>query len=746
MNKRNLKISSFILAVVFLVSFILPAVTVFAHDKHHGDEMVDIIVRYYEDVPDEEELDSSFENIRTSKNRPVQAMTVPASKVKELMENENIEQIRYNQKVTPSETAQETESSEETEPEEEQPEETQSQEAQFRELNSQDWNNEMVNAFEAWNDGYTGAGISVAVLDTGFYADHNDINFSGGISVFDDDPWYNDHSGHGTHVAGTIGALAGTTHQGIAPDVNLLGVKIYHQDDNDENGNDTTDIFNLTEGLNAAISMSPDIILISSGFSGGDSDLHEEIREAVENGILIVAASGNGKAEVDYPAAYDEVVSVTSIDQNQYPASDIIYGYENDFTAPGVNIGGLSIPESPRGYPYATLSGSSHAAPHVVGIAAILMQKYDLPASEILAIMQEDALDLNNPGFYGHGLIQYVSDNDPDDEEEPEDPDDDEEDEPTEPEEPNDDNETSPPDNEDESNSNNGNGSGSEENDSENGSNGENEETQEDENEDDEDDEETDDENEEDDLSSAVWIRPSNSNGIATIEDSDLEAIADNGTIALSFDSSINHLTHVAFTAEQVAEIRERGIAVLIAKTEIEWVIPSENFEEGDAILRFEFPENELPLEEEATSNVYQFIFSQNGEERVEFSEDMIYRFFVDNPEENGEILYEWVTNEEEWIELGNTYSNGAVVGSANYTGTFCVFQPDVLAQDNRNIIDSGRVEAAAPGDENDDSEENQNSIANSSSYPLAYTLGGAAVIGLSLAGGFYYFGRNKAD
>src|SRR5699024_211126 len=105
-----------------------------------------------------------------------------------------------------------------------------------------------------------------------------------------------------------------------------------------------------------------------------------------------------------------EVIAVTAVDEELNPALDIIYGKENEFSAPGVNIGGLSIPDSSYSYPYIFMSGSSQAAPHAAGLAAILMQKYGTRGEEIRKIMQNQALDIGDSGLFGHGLLQYVSD------------------------------------------------------------------------------------------------------------------------------------------------------------------------------------------------------------------------------------------------------------------------------------------------------------------------------------------------
>lgn len=271
------------------------------------------------------------------------------------------------------------------------------------------WNHDLMNIEEAWADGYTGEGVTIAILDTGFYHRHPDIDMMGGYSVFSDDPWSNDHSGHGTHIAGIIGANQHSNYPGIAPGANIYGIKIYHAEDMDDQGYVSTDVDSVIKGIRQAINIEADILVISSGLTFHDQTLYEIIVEAHNTGMLIIAASGNGNAKVNYPASYEEVIAVTAIDEQREPASDIIYGKENDFTAPGVNIGGLSIPESAYSFPYIFMSGSSQATPHVAGLAAIIMQKHNVRGPQAREWMRRYAVNIGDDHLYGNGLLQYVS-------------------------------------------------------------------------------------------------------------------------------------------------------------------------------------------------------------------------------------------------------------------------------------------------------------------------------------------------
>ena len=161
------------------------------------------------------------------------------------------------------------------------------------------WNVQSVNAPEAWEEGYTGKGIKVAVIDSGVNAGHNDLDIVKSVSFVDDDPATTtvnessvvDQDGHGTHVAGVISAnfggdiVQGSDVAGVAPDVELYSLKAIAT----KEGN-TLDII---EAIDWAIANDMDIINLSLG-SGTHSELFEEaVDQAYEAGILVVGASGN---------------------------------------------------------------------------------------------------------------------------------------------------------------------------------------------------------------------------------------------------------------------------------------------------------------------------------------------------------------------------------------------------------------------------------------------------------------------
>src|SRR5699024_7713156 len=151
-----------------------------------NEKKVDVIVLYKDKVPKTPRIfGSTYENEKVLKSLPIKTMTVPISEFNRLKKEPNVLSISLDQEVELAETELKEISTQELELQ--------------RSLGEYDWNNDMIKGFDAWDDGYTGKGIDVAVFDTGF-ASHSDISYAGGHSVFEDESWSVDHNGHGTHV------------------------------------------------------------------------------------------------------------------------------------------------------------------------------------------------------------------------------------------------------------------------------------------------------------------------------------------------------------------------------------------------------------------------------------------------------------------------------------------------------------------------------------------------------------------
>ena len=268
-----------------------------------------------------------------------------------------------------------------------------------------DWGVEKIGAKAAWQNGLTGKGVKIAVLDTGVDTDHPDLEITAGKSFVDYTSSYEDDNGHGTHVAGVIAAKdndIGTV--GIAHEASLYIAKVL-----DENGDGY--ISSVIRALDWALAQDVDIVNLSMTGNTHSAALKAMIDKVYERGVLIVAASGNdGRSDgsgdtVNYPARYESVIAVGAVNEQLKRAPFSGTGPAVEVTAPGVNI--LS---TYKGGGFAYSSGTSMAAPHVSGHLALLIEAHPhAPHEEIRALLREQTIDLGVKGrdtSYGYGLIQ----------------------------------------------------------------------------------------------------------------------------------------------------------------------------------------------------------------------------------------------------------------------------------------------------------------------------------------------------
>ncbi|MEA1933132.1 MAG: S8 family peptidase [Thermodesulfobacteriota bacterium] len=259
---------------------------------------------------------------------------------------------------------------------------------------------------EAIHNLYTkGSGIKIAVIDTGIDYTHEDLsgNYCGGYDIIfnDDDPFDDSWNSHGTHMAGIIAAEAnGIGVVGVAPEASLYAVKVM-------DGAGFGTLSGIIAGIEWAVDNNMDIANIS--IAGPDSQaLKDACDAACDAGLLLVAAAGNTYGgNVTYPAAYDSVIAVTATDQEDQPADSAPLGPELELAAPGVNI--LSAAKNDG---YAELSGTSQAASHVTGTAALMMSAGMVNNHDIRQRLQATAIDLGDDGpdnQYGYGLLDAAT-------------------------------------------------------------------------------------------------------------------------------------------------------------------------------------------------------------------------------------------------------------------------------------------------------------------------------------------------
>ncbi|WP_431802784.1 S8 family peptidase [Halobacillus andaensis] len=258
-----------------------------------------------------------------------------------------------------------------------------------------------INADDVQEDGNSGSGVKVAVLDSGIEADHEDLDVAGGESFVSEEPDpYNDQNGHGTHVAGTVAGVDNDLGVlGTAPESDLYAVKVL-------NGEGSGSYSDIAAGIEWAIDNDMDVINMSLGGSIGSSTLEQAVDNADDSGILVVAAAGNEGSfgpfnTIGYPAKYDSAMAVGAVDGDNNVASFSSRGEELEVMAPGVDV--LS---SVPGDSYEEFDGTSMASPHVAGVAAlVLADDLSLSNDEVRTILNETATPLGDSFDYGNGLV-----------------------------------------------------------------------------------------------------------------------------------------------------------------------------------------------------------------------------------------------------------------------------------------------------------------------------------------------------
>jgi subtilisin family serine protease len=320
--------------------------------------------------------------------------------------------------------------------------------------NAYQWSMKAIDASGAWDAGYTGAGVRVAILDSGIDPNHPDLspnlNAALSTSFVPYEPTIDDGDGHGTHVAGIVAAADnGYGSIGVAPNAEIVAVKVL-----DSTGSGAFSW--IISGMLYANTIGADVINMSlgaylprSGFEAGDGTwvganevaglvtlLTRVINYVWSNGSFVVAAAGNDSVDftgdmglLHVPSDCGRTVSIAAtgplgwgIDPTvslDTPAFYTNYGSAIDYAAPGGNVDfdlypnpgwwfDLVFSTYPGGW--AWMAGTSMASPHVAGVAALIIEAngYRPTPSQVESVLRRSADDLGKPGrdeWYGHGRV-----------------------------------------------------------------------------------------------------------------------------------------------------------------------------------------------------------------------------------------------------------------------------------------------------------------------------------------------------
>lgn len=253
-----------------------------------------------------------------------------------------------------------------------------------------------------------GAGVSVAIFDSGIDEKHEDLAGAVLSSVnFTPDPDA-DVYGHGTHCAGVVGAREnGRGIHGIAPLCDLHAVKVIN-----DKGAAMYDW--MIKGFEWCIENGVDVASVSIAGTRDDPRLHESIKKAVASGMVVVCAAGNdgylyGADTTGFPARYPETIGVGAITEGMTRAQFSSSGEGVNIMAPGTNI--LSCLPNNR---YGLARGTSTATPFVAGVVALVIAKLRTDGGTpyprlIQQILYDNATELGSAGvdrFTGYGVIK----------------------------------------------------------------------------------------------------------------------------------------------------------------------------------------------------------------------------------------------------------------------------------------------------------------------------------------------------
>jgi len=255
--------------------------------------------------------------------------------------------------------------------------------------------------------------IKICVVDTGYGLGHPDLpNETYDVTGTDtaSGNWARDGHGHGSHCAGTIGAIGGNNVGvvGVNPDPNKFTFHIGKGLSDSGSGTNSA-VLAAAEGCGEA---GAKIISMSLGGGGWSQAAFDTYKNLYDDGVLIIAAAGNGGASagISLPAGYPHVMSVAAVNSQGQRASFSQNDEQVEIAAPGVSVSSTITESNGASFTYASWSGTSMACPHVAGVAALVWSHFpNCTNNQIRNVLIRSAQDAGNTGCdedYGHGIVK----------------------------------------------------------------------------------------------------------------------------------------------------------------------------------------------------------------------------------------------------------------------------------------------------------------------------------------------------
>ncbi len=289
------------------------------------------------------------------------------------------------------------------------------------------WHMTMINMPEAWKKSQ-GKGSVVAVIDTGVsdgkgkyprVPDLEGTHFVAGYDFIHDNNHPDDDHAHGTHVAGTI---AQRTHNGfgvagVAPQASIMPLKVLSKQGSGTAGD-------IAEAIRWAADHGAHVINMSLGGGGYSDVMARAVKYAHDKGVVVVCAAGNnGRARVEFPAAYPGALAVSAVGPDGKMAWYSSYGKEVFVAAPGgdtrVDLNGDGIADGvlqdtiavgdPNRHGFFPFQGTSMATPHVAGLAALVRAQGVTNPDAVARIIGQSAEKRDDKMRYGNGLINAAA-------------------------------------------------------------------------------------------------------------------------------------------------------------------------------------------------------------------------------------------------------------------------------------------------------------------------------------------------